>query len=100
MSVKTALMESLENRQLLSVPFFNQTNLVSDTSGTPAAHHHANLVNPWGLAAAPNGPWRVANKTTGTRTASMREGQAVGYAVRFPGAAGVAGHDTSTRIVA
>jgi uncharacterized protein (TIGR03118 family) len=100
MTVEIALMESLENRQLLSVPFFMQTNLVSDTSATPAAHHDANLVNPWGLAATSNGPWWVANNGTGTSTAYTGDGSSIGYTVRIPGADGVAGHGTPTGIVA
>src|SRR5258705_9242110 len=54
MAVEFALMESLENRQLLTVPFFHQTNLVSDVSTIGALHHDANLKNPWGLAAVSN----------------------------------------------
>jgi len=100
MAVEIALMESLENRQLLSVPFFIQKNLVSDTSATPAAHHDANLVNPWGLAATSNGPWWVANNGTGTSTAYMGNGTSIGYTVKIPGADGVAGHGKPTGIVA
>jgi uncharacterized protein (TIGR03118 family) len=100
MAVEIALMESLENRQLLSVPFFIQKNLVSDTAATPAAHHDANLVNPWGLAATSNGPWWVANNGTGTSTAYMGNGSSIGYTVKIPGADGVAGHGKPTGIVA
>src|SRR5437762_12204617 len=100
MAVQTALMESLEDRQLLSVPFFNQINLVSDTSATPAAHHDANLKNPWGIAATSNGPWWVANNHTGTSTAYMGNGTSIGYTVQIPGADGVAGHGKATGIVA
>jgi hypothetical protein len=85
MFVQTALKESLEDRQLLSVPFFNQTNLVSDTSSIGASHHDANLKNPWGLAAVGNGPWWVANNGTGTTTAYMANGTSIGYTVKIPG---------------
>ncbi|HEV8291513.1 MAG TPA: TIGR03118 family protein, partial [Tepidisphaeraceae bacterium] len=100
MAVEIALMESLENRQLLSVPFFIQKNLVSDTAATPAAHHDANLVNPWGLARTSTGPWWVANNGTGTSTAYMGDGSSIGYTVKIPGADGVAGHGKPTGIVA
>ena len=100
MAVEIALIESLEGRQLLSVPFFIQKNLVSDTAATPAAHHDANLVNPWGLAATSNGPWWVANNGTGTSTAYMSDGTSIGYTVMIPGSDGVAGHGTPTGIVA
>src|SRR5947208_6047809 len=100
MAVQIALMESLENRQLLSVPFFIQKNLVSDTSATPAAHHDPNLVNPWGIAATSNGPWWVANNHTGTSTAYDGNGNSIGYTVMIPGSDGVAGHGEPTGIVA
>ena len=99
MAVEFAL-ESLESRQLLSVPFFIQKNLVSDTAATPATHHDANLVNPWGIAAVPNGPWWVANNHTGTSTAYTGDGTSIGYTVMIPGADGVAGHGAPTGIVA
>jgi uncharacterized protein (TIGR03118 family) len=58
----------LENRRLLSSAIV-QTNLVSDdTHFTPAQVQDPNLVNPWGLAASPNGEWWVANEGTGTST--------------------------------
>jgi uncharacterized protein (TIGR03118 family) len=100
MAIEFAFMESLENRQLLAASFFTQTNLVSDTSATPAAHHDANLVNPWGLAAVSNGPWWVANNGSGTSTAYMGNGSSIGYTVKIPGADGVAGHGRPTGIVA
>jgi len=100
MSGEFALMESLENRQLLSVPFFNQTNLVSDVASIPAAHHDANLKNPWGIAANGSGPWWVANNGTGTSTAYTGNGSSIGYTVMIPGSDGVAGHGRPTGIVA
>src|SRR4051812_27023664 len=100
MVVQTALMESLEGRQLLSAAFYVQKNLVSDTSTTAAAHHDANLKNPWGLAAVPNGPWWLGNNGTGTSTAYTSDGNSIGYTVMIPGSDGVAGHGTPTGIVA
>src|SRR6266568_2220990 len=100
MAVQTALIESLEGRQLLSAAFYVQKNLVSDSAATPAAHHDANLKNPWGLAATSNGPWWVSNNGTGTSTAYMGDGTSMGYTVMIPGSDGVAGHATPTGIVA
>src|SRR5262245_51714219 len=61
-------LESLEKRSLMSAAIV-QTNLVSDdTHFTPAQVQDTNLVNPWGLAAGPNGEWWVANEGTGTST--------------------------------
>jgi uncharacterized protein (TIGR03118 family) len=48
--------------------FVTQTNLVSDLSGT-AHMQDGNLVNPWGLAASPTGPWWVADNGKGVSTA-------------------------------
>ncbi|HTU18717.1 MAG TPA: TIGR03118 family protein [Gemmataceae bacterium] len=59
-------LESLEDRCLLSSAIV-QTNLVSDVQGL-AQVQDTNLVNPWGLAASPNGAWWVANEGTGTST--------------------------------
>ncbi len=61
-------LEAIEDRCLLSTAVV-QTNLVSDdTQFTPAQVQDTNLVNPWGLAASPTGPWFVANQGTGTVT--------------------------------
>src|ERR1700722_1710239 len=59
-------LEALEDRNLPSGNYL-QTNLVSDTASL-AAHTDTNLVNPWGLAYGPAGPWWVANNTSGTST--------------------------------
>ena len=104
MLADTSFIEALEGRQLMAASphasFYLQTNLVSDTAATPASHHDANLVNPWGLAAQGNGPWWVANNGTGTSTAYTANGTSIGYTVMIPGADGVAGHGNPTGIVA
>ncbi len=103
MTLETPVMESLECRQFLSAAahaqFFAQKNLVSDTAATPAGHHDVNLVNPWGVAASPSGPWWVANNGSGTSTAYTGDGNSIGYTVMIPGADGVAGHGNPTGIV-
>jgi len=45
---------------------FHVIKLVSDTGG--AAHSDSNLINPWGLATSPTGPFWVANNGTATST--------------------------------
>jgi len=61
--------EDLEVRRHLSVVnAYTQTNLVSD-GATPAATTDTNLVNPWGLAAIPHGPFWVADNGKGVTTA-------------------------------
>ena len=58
-----------------SAAFYKQTNLVTDSQTNlaadgfaPAAHVDTNLINPWGIAFSPSGPFWVANNNTGTTT--------------------------------
>ncbi len=46
---------------------FVQTNLVSD-GFVPAAHIDESLINPWGIASGPNGPFWVSDNGTGVTT--------------------------------
>jgi uncharacterized protein (TIGR03118 family) len=54
----------------LAQPEFTQTNLVSDAQPghLTAAIQDPNLINPWGVAFPPTGPFWVANNHTGTAT--------------------------------
>jgi uncharacterized protein (TIGR03118 family) len=47
--------------------YYQLQNLVSDNY-YEAPHDDANLINPWGLAAAPTGKWWVANEDSGKST--------------------------------
>src|SRR5437870_4049121 len=47
---------------------FQQVNLVSDSDEYPAAHIDPNLVNPWGIAFSPSGPFWIADNGTGVST--------------------------------
>jgi uncharacterized protein (TIGR03118 family) len=51
-----------------------QTNLVSDIPGM-AANPDSHLMNPWGMAFGPGGPFWVANNGTGTATLFNGQGQ-------------------------
>jgi len=51
-----------------------QHNLVSDVSGL-ADQTDPNLINPWGLALSPSGPFWIANNHTGTTTVYNGAGQ-------------------------
>jgi uncharacterized protein (TIGR03118 family) len=57
--------ESLENRHLLSG--YLQSNLVSDLPNL-AATTDSNLLNPWGIAMSPSGPFWVADNGAGVAT--------------------------------
>ncbi len=54
--------------------FFVQTNLVSDLANI-AKFQDPNLVNSWGLAHSPTGPWFVADNGTGVSTAYNGNGR-------------------------
>ncbi len=62
-------------------PFYRQTNLVSDIPGV-AATTDANLVNSWGIARSPTGPWWVNDNGTGVTT--VYNGQGVPFPVATP----------------
>jgi uncharacterized protein (TIGR03118 family) len=68
------VVEPLEDRSLLSG--YVQTNLVSDIPGL-ARFTDPNLVNPWGLAASPAGPFWVSDNGTGASTLYDGQGQMV-----------------------
>lgn len=57
-------------------PGYKVTRLVSDQAQT-AVRRDRNLVNPWGLAASPTGPWWVANEETGLMTAYDKNGRPI-----------------------
>src|SRR5690349_2732509 len=71
---------------------YEQHNLVSDQAGH-ADQTDANLVNPWGLAITPTGPWWVADNGTGNSTLYRGDGTPVPNAttplvVKIPSANG------------
>src|SRR5438045_801093 len=73
----SAQMEALEVRRLLSSVIV-QTNLVTDDQSFTAAQvQDANLVNPWGLTASPNGAWCIANEDSETSTSYNTSGAQV-----------------------
>jgi uncharacterized protein (TIGR03118 family) len=49
------------------VDVYSQTNIVSDGS-VPALSTDSSLINPWGLAHKPGGPWWIANNNSGVST--------------------------------
>ena len=59
-------LECLEDRCVPAGAYL-QTNLVSDQAGM-AAHTDPNLINPWGIAFAPDGPFWVADNGSGVST--------------------------------
>ncbi len=67
-----------------------QTNLVSDGS-VPAPIVDPNLVNPWGIALSPSGPFWVSDNNTGLTTLYNGEGQIQPLVVTIPPQAGGAG---------
>jgi uncharacterized protein (TIGR03118 family) len=66
---------------------YTQTNLVADVKGQ-AIHTDPLLVNAWGLAFFPHGPFWVANASTGTSTVYGHDGKLLPTAVTIPAAPG------------
>jgi uncharacterized protein (TIGR03118 family) len=58
--------------------------VVSD-GGVPAAHRDRSLVNAWGLAASPTGPWWTGNEARGTSTLYDGSGRKQLLTVRVAG---------------
>lgn len=52
---------------VVDLPGFTTTNLISDQAGV-AALTDTNLVNPWGIAFSPNGPFWIANNNSNLAT--------------------------------
>jgi uncharacterized protein (TIGR03118 family) len=80
---------------------YKQTNLVADTSTvTPApAHVDANLVNPWGIAFFPGGPFWINDNNSGFSTLYDQTGMLLGT-FTIPPPAGSTAAATPTGIVA
>lgn len=66
---------------------FDVTNLVSDGS-VPAAWTDPNLVNPWGIAYSPSGPFWVADNGPGVSTLYNGGGKPLPLTVTIPGFGG------------
>ncbi|HEX6122837.1 MAG TPA: TIGR03118 family protein, partial [Ktedonobacterales bacterium] len=67
--------------------FYQVTKLVSNVSGT-ARVTDPNLVNSWGLARSPSGPWRVTDNGTGVVTSYLGDGTRLSPVVTVPPPAG------------
>lgn len=72
---------------------YTKTNLVSDTPGI-AKTLDPKLVNPWGLARSPNGPWLVANNNSGSATSYNGKGVMAAPAISVPAPDGSQGAPT------
>jgi uncharacterized protein (TIGR03118 family) len=68
---------------------YMQTNLVGSKAGQ-AARQDTNLVNAWGLASSPTGPWWVAANGTGKVIAINGDGSATPVLVTVPGMSAIA----------
>ena len=77
---------------------YSWTNFQSDIAGV-AQHTDANLVNPWGMAASPNGIIWVSDNGTGVSTLYNQDGTARSLVVTIPTAARNRGTGTPTGVV-
>ena len=66
---------------------YNQANLVSNIPGL-AANTDPNLVNPWGVAASPSGPFWISDNGPGLTTLYNGAGQTQPLVVSIPGPGG------------
>jgi uncharacterized protein (TIGR03118 family) len=87
-------LETLEDRSLPSL-LFHETDLVSDLRGR-ARSRDPHLVNAWGIAASPSGPFWIANNGTGTSTLYSGAGKAQPLVVTVPLPAGRTGSAAPT----
>ena len=77
---------------------YSWTNYQSDLAGV-AQHVDPNLVNPWGMAASPNGIIWVSDNGTGVSTLYNQDGTARSLIVQIPSAARNRGSAAPTGIV-
>lgn len=68
---------------VLATNQYQQTNLVSNTSGA-AAVTDPNLVNPWGLARSSKGPWWISDNNSGLSTLYTGTGSIAPLVVTIP----------------
>ena len=62
---------------------YQQNNLVSDITGL-ADNLDSNLVNPWGIASSPTGPFWISDNGTGVSTVYNGAGQPFPVGYRAP----------------
>lgn len=79
--------------------FYNQTNLVSDSTSIPAAHTDPNLVNAWGIVSSATSPFWISDNGTGVSTLYTGNGTAQSLIVTIPPPTGATGHSAPTGIV-
>src|SRR5437764_5789965 len=88
------VLEYLEDRCLLSAGFA-QVNLASDVPGLARATD-PHLVNPWGLAFSPTGPFWFADNGAGVSDILDGRGEPIPLVVAVPGADRLGGAPTGT----
>src|SRR5438067_4429654 len=86
-SIKTALLAlaaAILPAMLAQADTYSWENFQSDIAGV-AEHVDRNLVNPWGMAASPNGTIWVSDNGTGVSTLYHQDGTANPLVVTVPG---------------
>jgi uncharacterized protein (TIGR03118 family) len=87
LTMMVGLVSSLASAQ------YTVTNLTSNQAGK-ANHQDTDLVNPWGVAYAPGGPFWMSDEGTGKSTLYNAQGVKQGLVVTIPGANGGIGSPT------
>ena len=80
-----------KNEQQSLLNGYEQTNLIADTAGYNAAIIDANLVNAWGIANAPSGPFWISDNHTGLSTIYNKDGIMLRPPVTIPSPASSTG---------
>lgn len=79
-----------------SAQTYGEVRLVSDTAAGLGTTIDPNLVNPWGLAAAPGNPWWVSDNGTGLSTLYDNLGNVIPLVVTIPPSASAPAGSTGT----
>jgi uncharacterized protein (TIGR03118 family) len=89
------VMALVPNTAMASGGFYQETNLVSNVPGV-ARFTDANVVNSWGIAHSPSGPWRVADNGTGKVTSYLGDGTPQSPIITVPPPGGSPAGTTAT----
>ena len=82
-SAAAALCLALSSPANVAMPGYEKTYLLSD-GAVAARNFNSHLVNPWGLASSPTGPFWIANEGTGTSSIARADGLLVARDVHVP----------------
>ncbi|HXS35337.1 MAG TPA: TIGR03118 family protein [Flavipsychrobacter sp.] len=83
-TVNSSIMKASKPIDSLAPHSYEQVTLVSDVSGFGASRTDPNLLNPWGIAIAPNGAFWIATNHSGSALIYNKKGNQVHMPVDIP----------------